>query len=113
MVVEMCKVRSVERRSARLPTRARTPVHEAGDRCAAGRWSRTALRWRGVVPERGGCGVAARRVKDEEVGVDDTLVVVGAVYVAWERRARNVRRVRSTSEECASGEMDERGMCVG
>jgi hypothetical protein len=35
------------------------------------------------------------------------------VCVAWERRARSVRRVRWTSEECASGEMDERGVCVG
>ena len=82
-------------------------------RCAGEVWLR-----RGVVAERGcvergGGGVAARRVKGEEVGVDDTLVVVGAVYVAWERRARSVRRVGTTSEECASGEMDERGVCVG
>ena len=46
-------------------------------RCAGEVWLR-----RGVVVERGGGGVAARRVKGEEVGVDDTLVVVGAVYVA-------------------------------
>ena len=82
-------------------------------RCAGEVWFR-----RGVVAERGfvdrvGGGVAARRVKGEAVGVDDTLVVVGAVYVEWDRRARSVRRVRWTIEECASGEMDERGMCVG
>jgi hypothetical protein len=82
-------------------------------RCAGEVWLR-----RGVVAERGcvergGGGVAARRVKGEEVGVDDTLVVVGAVYVAWERRARSVRRVRWTSEECASRGNDERGVCVG